>query len=65
VTGRARAGGAHHRDDLLDTGRVTPVVAGSGRRLSDEPEALLRFERADVRTFPGGAVGWTLRAIRD
>ena len=55
------------RDGLLDELRlnVTPVVVGSGRRLFDEPEALLKFERTDVRTFPGGAVGWTLRAIRD
>ena len=55
------------RDGLLDELRlnITPVVVGSGRRLFDEPEALLRFERAEVRTFPGGAVGWTLRTIRD
>jgi dihydrofolate reductase len=55
------------RDGLLDELRlnITPVVVGSGRRLFDEPEELLKFERADVRAFPGGAVGWTLRAIRD
>jgi dihydrofolate reductase len=54
------------RDGLLDELRlnITPVVLGSGRRLFDEPEALLKFERADVRVFPGGAVGWTLRTIR-
>ena len=46
------------RDGLLDELRiwVTPVVAGRGRRLFDEPSELLALKLAEARAFPGGAV---------
>ncbi|MGW6129404.1 dihydrofolate reductase family protein [Cellulomonas sp. NPDC055163] len=46
------------RDGLLDELllNVTPVVAGRGRRLFDEPSDLLTFDLVDTRTYPTGAV---------
>jgi dihydrofolate reductase len=46
------------RDGLLDELHLnlTPVVAGRGRRLFDEPAALLAFDLLDVRAYPTGAV---------
>ena len=35
---------------------MTPVVAGRGRRLFDEPLGLLAFDLLDSRTYPTGAV---------
>ena len=45
-------------DGLLDELHlnVTPVVAGHGRRLFDEPSGLLAFDLVDSRTYPTGAV---------
>jgi dihydrofolate reductase len=46
------------RDGLLDELHLnmTPVVAGGGRRLFDEPSQLLAFDLVDSRTYPTGAV---------
>lgn len=46
------------RDGLLDELHLnmTPVVAGRGRRLFDEPAGLLAFDLVDTRTYPTGAV---------
>jgi dihydrofolate reductase len=46
------------RDGLLDElhHNRTPVVAGRGRRLFDEPSGLLAFELLDSRTYPTGAI---------
>lgn len=46
------------RDGLLDELHLnmTPVVAGRGRRLFDEPSDLLAFDLLDTRTYPTGAV---------
>ncbi len=46
------------RDGLLDELHLnmTPVVAGRGRRLFDEPSGLLAFDLVDTRTYPTGAV---------
>ena len=46
------------RDGLLDELHLnmTPVVAGRGRRLFDEPSGLLAFDLLDSRTYPTGAV---------
>ena len=51
------------RDQLLDELHLnmTPVVAGRGRRLFDEPSGLLAFELADSRTYPTGAVHLVIR----
>lgn len=51
------------RDGLLDEVHlnVTPVVAGRGRRLFDEPAGLLAFDLVDSRTYPTGAVRLVLR----
>jgi dihydrofolate reductase len=51
------------RDGLLDELHLnmTPVVAGRGRRLFDEPSQLLAFELADSRTYPTGAIHLVLR----
>jgi dihydrofolate reductase len=54
------------RDGLLDELRLllTPVVAGSGRRLFDEPGELLALELAEARAFPGGAVRLTYGPVQ-
>lgn len=55
------------RDGLLDELHLnmTPVVAGSGRRLFDEPSELLAFDLVDNRTYPTGAVRLVFRpAVR-
>lgn len=54
------------RDGLLDELRlwVTPVVAGSGRRLFDEPSEMMALELAEARAFPGGAVRLTYGPVR-
>lgn len=46
------------RDGLLDEMHLnmTPVVAGRGRRLFDEPSKLLAFDLVESRTYPTGAV---------
>lgn len=46
------------RDGLLDelVLHMTPVVAGRGRRLFDEPAGLLAFDLVESRTYPTGAV---------
>src|SRR4051794_15862827 len=46
------------RDGLLDELHLnmTPVVAGRGRRLFDEPSGLLAFDLLESRTYPTGAV---------
>ncbi len=46
------------RDGLLDELHLnlTPVVAGHGRRLFDEPSGLLAFDLVDSRTYPTGAI---------
>lgn len=46
------------RDGLLDELHLnmTPVVAGRGRRLFDEPSELLAFDLVDSRTYATGAV---------
>jgi dihydrofolate reductase len=46
------------RDGLLDELHLnmTPVVAGHGRRLFDEPSSVLAFDLLDSRTYPTGAV---------
>lgn len=46
------------RDGLLDELHLnmTPVVAGHGRRLFDEPSELLALDLVDSRTYPTGAV---------
>jgi dihydrofolate reductase len=46
------------RDGLLDELHLnmTPVVAGRGRRLFDEPSGLLAFDLLDSRAYPTGAV---------
>jgi dihydrofolate reductase len=51
------------RDKLLDEmhPNMTPVFAGRGRRLFDEPSELLAFDLIDRRTYPTGAVGLGLR----
>jgi dihydrofolate reductase len=51
------------RDGLLDELHlnITPVVAGRGRRLFDEPAGLLAFDLADSRTYPTGAVHLVIR----
>lgn len=51
------------RDKLLDEMHLnmTPVVAGQGRRLFDEPSELLAFDLLDSRTYPTGAVRLVLR----
>jgi dihydrofolate reductase len=50
-------------DRLLDELHLnlTPVVAGRGRRLFDEPSALLAFDLAQSRTYPTGAVHLVIR----
>ncbi|HEX4431447.1 MAG TPA: dihydrofolate reductase family protein [Frankiaceae bacterium] len=54
------------RDRLLDELHLnmTPVVAGRGRRLFDEPSELLAFDLADSRTYPTGAVRLVIRPGR-
>jgi dihydrofolate reductase len=50
--------------DLLRDGlhlNLTPVVAGRGRRLFDEPSALLAFDLVDSCTYTTGAVRLTCR----
>lgn len=51
------------RDRLLDELHLnmTPVVAGRGRRLFDEPSGLLAFDLTDSRTYRTGAVHLVLR----
>ena len=51
------------RDRLLDELHLnmTPVVAGRGRRLFDEPSELLTFHLADIRTYRTGAVRLVIR----
>jgi dihydrofolate reductase len=51
------------RDGLLDELQlnVTPVVAGRGRRLFDEPAGMLAFDLAGSRTYPTGAVHLVIR----
>lgn len=51
------------RDGLLDELHLnmTPVVAGRGRRLFDEPPALLAFDLVDSHTYPTGAVHLVMR----
>lgn len=51
------------RDGLLDELHLnmTPVVAGRGRRVFDEPAGLLALDLADIRTYPTGAVRLVLR----
>jgi dihydrofolate reductase len=51
------------RDGLLDELHlnITPVVAGRGRRLFDEPAGMLAFDLADSHTYPTGAVHLVLR----
>jgi dihydrofolate reductase len=51
------------RDGLLDELHlnITPVVAGRGRQLFDEPSELLAFDLLDSRTYPTGAVRLVLR----
>jgi dihydrofolate reductase len=51
------------RDGLLDELHLnmTPVVAGRGRRLFDEPSGLLALDLADSRTYPTGALLLVLR----
>jgi dihydrofolate reductase len=51
------------RDGLLDELHLnmTPVIAGRGRRLFDEPAALLAFDLADSHAYPTGAVHLVLR----
>ena len=46
------------RDGLLDELHLnmTPVVAGRGRRLFDEPSELLSFDLVDSHRYPTGAV---------
>lgn len=46
------------RDGLLDELHLnmTPVVAGGGRRLFDEPSDLLALDLVDIRAYPTGAV---------
>jgi dihydrofolate reductase len=46
------------RDGLLDELHLnmTPVVAGRGRRLFDEPSSLLAFDLVDSHAYPTGAV---------
>jgi len=46
------------RDGLLDELHLnmTPVVAGRGRRLFDEPSELLALDLVNIRTYPTGAV---------
>lgn len=46
------------RDGLLDELHLnmTPVVAGRGRRLFDEPSGLLAFDLVDSHAYPTGAV---------
>jgi dihydrofolate reductase len=46
------------RDGLLDELHLnmTPVVAGLGRRLFDQPSGLLAFDLLDSCTYPTGAV---------
>ncbi len=54
------------RDGLLDELHLnmTPVVAGRGKRLFDEPAGLLAFDLLDSHTYPTGAVRLTLSARR-
>lgn len=54
------------RDGLLDELHLnmTPVVAGRGRRLFDEPSELLAFDLVDTRTYPTGAVRLVCRPAR-
>jgi dihydrofolate reductase len=54
------------RDRLLDELHLnmTPVVAGRGRRLFDEPSGLLTFDLADSRTYRTGAVRLVIRPGR-
>ncbi len=51
------------RDGLLDELHLnmTPVVAGRGRRLFDEPSRMLTFDLVDSRTYPTGAVRLVIR----
>lgn len=51
------------RDNLLDEMHLnmTPVIAGHGRRLFDEPAELLAFDLLDTHTYPTGAVRLVLR----
>ena len=51
------------RDGLLDELHLTttPVVAGRGRRLFDEPAGLLALELVESRLYPTGAVRLVLR----
>ncbi|RKS75315.1 dihydrofolate reductase [Motilibacter peucedani] len=46
------------RDGLLDELHLnmTPVVAGGGRRLFDEPTSLLTLDFVETRTYPTGAI---------
>ena len=51
------------RDGLLDELHlnITPVVAGHGRRLFDEPAGMLSFALAEINTYPTGAVHLVIR----
>ena len=51
------------RDGLLDELHlnITPVVAGHGRRLFDEPAGMLAFALAEINTYPTGAVHLVIR----
>lgn len=53
------------RDGLLDELHLnmTPVVAGRGRRLFDEPSEMLAFSLVDSRTYPTGAVRLVCRPL--
>lgn len=52
------------RDLFLDELHLwfAPVVAGSGRRLSDEPDELLMLQLAETRALATGAVRLTYGA---
>ncbi len=54
------------RDGLLDELHlnVTPVVAGRGTRVFNEPAGLLAFDLADSHTYPTGAIHLVLRPPR-
>jgi dihydrofolate reductase len=53
------------RDGLLDELQLwlAPVVAGSGARLFDEPEELLRLQLAETRAFATGALRVTYAGV--
>jgi dihydrofolate reductase len=53
------------RDGLLDELQLwlAPVVAGSGARLFDEPEELLKLQLAETRAFATGALRVTYAGV--